>query len=398
MNAPTAISRYVFRELIPPFLISLLFLTFVFLMARIPNIINMVVNYNAGIASLLAFVVFLFPRVMEFAVPMSIMISVLLSFMRMSGDNEIIALKGSGISLVRLVPPVFMFCLLGTLFSLWITIWGVPWGNLSIKEKGMEIARSNLNVALKERSFNTSFKDVMIYVSSMDIKTKELEDIFIEDSRTQGRVVVSVAPRGILVSDNEQMLYTLRLFDGKVNQVDLNTQMVNTVHFSTYDINLDLGREIGSMGSQARDLDEMSLPDLLMELKRLSTITQVDVKALNTARMELHEKFSIPFACLTLGLLAMALGLQSTSTRHSSGFGMALFFVLVYYLLLAAGWSTGETGAYPPFLGMWIPNAVMAGAGIYLLRRAINERPVILPDRLIRRVLSLGQRWRRGEP
>jgi lipopolysaccharide export system permease protein len=97
------------------------------------------------------------------------------------------------------------------------------------------------------------------------------------------------------------------------------------------------------------------------------------------ALMLLHEKFSIPIACLALGLLAFPLGVQSMSLRRSSGFGMGIAFFLFYYFLLALGWSMGKSGSYPPFIGMWLPNVVMGGAGIFLLVRNANERPVRVP-------------------
>jgi lipopolysaccharide export system permease protein len=95
--------------------------------------------------------------------------------------------------------------------------------------------------------------------------------------------------------------------------------------------------------------------------------------------MVLHEKFSVPFACLFLGLLAFPLGVQSLATGRSSGLGLGVCFLVVYYMFLAAGWSAGETGRFPPVLGMWIPNLVMGGIGAYLLKRNADENPVRLP-------------------
>jgi len=56
------------------------------------------------------------------------------------------------------------------------------------------------------------------------------------------------------------------------------------------------------------------------------------------------------------------------------GLGLVLF--LLYYLMLSAGWVFGETGVYPPMIGMWLPNVVMGGLGLFLLDRTAKERPV----------------------
>jgi len=385
------INKYIFRELIPPFAISLVFLTFVFLMTRIPEITNMVVNYNTGLSSILMMVIYTLPRFLEFTIPMSVMISVLLTFMRMSGENEIVALKGAGVSLYKLLPPVVIFCVLSTCLTMWVTVFGVSWGKLSLKKKSIEIARSSIDAALQERQFNSELKDIMIYVSHVNMKTRDLKDVFIEDRRTHGVTSISVAPVGKLIRQDDQMVYTIRLFDGMINQVNVEDNSVTNINFGYYDINIDLMSMQKGNRKINKDLDERSLADLV----QLIRAGIADKANRNSALMVLHEKFSIPFACLSLGLLAFPLGIQSMSQRKSSGFGLGIFFFLLYYFLLAAGWSIGETGHYPPFLGMWLPNVVMGGAGCYLLIRNAKEKPVRLPKVVTRSVLALQRRFRR---
>jgi len=360
---------------LPPFAISLFFLTFVFLMTRIPEITNMVVNYNADILSVAFMVVYTLPRFLEFTIPMSVMISILLTFMRMSQENEILALKGAGVSLYKFLPPVLIFCFSGIFLTMCITIFGVSWGKLSIKKKTIELARSSIDAALQARQFNCELENVMIYVSHVDMKTKALKDVFIEDRRTKGAISISIAPSGKLIRLEDEQVYTIRLYNGIINQVDVDEKSVSSIQFENYDINIDLNRMNKGSGKILKDLDEISLVDLIGLIR--SGIK--DNSHLIEALMELHEKFSIPFACLSLGLLAFPLGIQSASFRRSSGFGFGISFFLLYYFLLAIGWSAGETGKYPPVLAMWLPNVIMGGVGVFFLVRNAKEKPVLLP-------------------
>ncbi|MBU0462529.1 MAG: LPS export ABC transporter permease LptF [Proteobacteria bacterium] len=375
MKGFNIINRYIFRELLSPFAISLFFLTFVFLMTRIPEITNMVVNYNADISSIALMVVYTLPRFLEFTIPMSVMISVLLTFMRMSGENEILALKNAGVSLYKLLPPVLAFCFLGIFLTMWVTVFGVSWGKLSLKQKTIELARSSIDVALQERQFNSKLEDVMIYVSHVDMKTKALKDVFIEDRRTKGVVNISIAPLGRLIRLEDEQVYTIRLYNGAINQVDADEGSVSSIQFESYDINIDLNIMNKGEGKISKDLDEVSLVYLIGLIR--SGIK--DKARLINALMELHEKFSIPFACLSLGILAFPLGVQAASLRRSSGFGFGISFFLLYYFLLATGWSAGETGNYPPVIAMWLPNVIMGGIGVFFLARNAKEKPVMLP-------------------
>ena len=313
---------------------------------------------------------------------MSVMISVLISFIRMSRDNEITALKAGGIIVYRLLTPVLFFCTLATLLTLWINLYAQPWGNRTVEGQGIKIAQSSLNIALKERRFNNIFNGVMIYVNSKDIQTQQLKNVYIEDSRINGKISISIAPAGILFSDAKKMLYTLRLYNGMVNQVDIETKSVNTVHFTTYDINLDFHPSKLRSRRKSKDIDEMSLRELLKFKGKISTNKEL----LNSVSMEINERLSIPFACISFGILSFALGLHAGSLRRSSSLnlGFGIFFFLLYYLLLVVGWSLGNYRFYPPVVGMWLPDFVIAFAGIYLLRRMVNERPFHLPGFMYR--------------
>jgi lipopolysaccharide export system permease protein len=389
MKAFNTINRYIFMELLSPFVISLFFLTFVFLMTRIPEITNMVVNYNADISSIGLMIVYTLPRFLEFTIPMSVMISILLTFMRMAGDNEIVALKGAGVSLYKLLPTVLVFCFLGVFLTLCVTLFGVSWGKLSIKKKSVELAKTSIDAALQARQFNNELKGVMIYVAHVDMKTKELKDVFIEDRRTKGVVSISIAPSGKLIRGEDKNIYTIRLYDGVINQVDVDDNSVSNLRFGDYDINIDLNSLNKARGKISKDLDERSLVNLIRFIR--SGIK--DKSRLNEALMELHEKFSIPFACLSLGILAFPLGIQSASLRKSSGFSLGISFFLLYYFLLAAGWSAGESGDYPPILGMWLPNVIMGGVGVYFLIKNAKEEPVKLPKFLTKAVLAVKTRF-----
>jgi len=375
MKVNTIINRYIFRELIPPFIISLFSLTFIFLMTRVPVITNMVVNYNTKISDIFLLILYTLPRFMEFTIPMSVMISLLLTFMRMSGDNEIIALKAGGITVYRLLIPVIAFCILGTCMTLLITLSAEPWGNRSITDQGIKIAQSSLSIALKERQFNNKFKNVMIYVNSKNIKTKQLKDVYIEDSRINGKITISIAPRGAFFSNRNKTSYTLRLYNGMINQVNRVEKSVNTVYFNTYDINLTLESSVDSARKKSRDIDEMGIRELIRFIGKISN----NEKLLNSALMDINEKFSIPFACFPLGLLTMAIGLQSGFSKRSSGLGLGLFFFLLYYLLLAAGWSLGKFKFYPPAVAMWLPDFIMTIIGVYMFKRIADEHPLRAP-------------------
>ncbi|MBW2167150.1 MAG: LPS export ABC transporter permease LptF [Deltaproteobacteria bacterium] len=373
MKINSIIYKYIFKEMIPPFVINLLFFNFIFLLTEILDITNMIVNYRISLFDVMLLLIYSMPHFLEFVIPMSVMTTVLLTFFRLSSDNEIVALKAGGISIYKLLPPVLLFCLIGCMLTGFMTIYGLPWGRLSFKKLTYEVASSNVNVGMKERTFNDNFEGVMLYMNKIDLKNKALIDIFIEDQRTKNIISTIVAPRGEIYSEPDKLLFHLRLHNGTINQVDIENKTVHSITFDTYDINLDLKKSVTTKKGR-KDEKEMSIAELNKYLK--DTVNK-DAKYY-AALIEFHRKFSIPFACFALGLLGVPLGVQSKSAKRAFGLGFGLIFFLLYYLMLSAGWVFGETGVYPPLIGMWMPNIVIGGIGLYLFVRTANDRPVII--------------------
>lgn len=366
-------NRHIFLEMIPIFIINLVFFIFIFLMTTILDITNMIVNYKIDLLNILLLLVYSMPFFLEFIIPMSIMMAVLLTFLRMSSDNEIIALKAAGASIYRLLPPVLFFCLIGCLLTGFMTVFGLPWGRVSFKALAYEIVTQHVVIGLKERVFNDNFEGVMLYINKIDPKNKDLIDVFIEDQRT-GNVVSSVsAPRGEFISNPENLEFHLRLHDGSINQVDLEKKSVHTIQFDTYEISLDL-KKATARKHKIKDEEEMSLT----ELKQYINNPKVKDARYYVALMEFYKKFSLPIACFTLGFLALPLGIRSKFVNRSFGIGLGLIYFLLYYILLSFGWAFGETGLYPPLIGMWVPNIVIGVIGLYIFFKTANDRPLLI--------------------
>ncbi len=385
MNPFSILFRYLLMEMIPPFLINLAFFSFIFLMKQILDITDMIVNQRVGLGSVCLLLLYTMPYFLQFVVPMSVMMAVLLTLLRMSGDNEIMALKASGVSIYRLVPPVMTFSVIGLLITGYMAIVGIPSGAARFQNLLFDVASANLNVSLKERTFNDSFNGIMLYVNKIDPRTKMLQQVLIEDTREADVSNTVVARRGRLFGDPRHMVYQLRLYDGTINQMDLAKRSSHTIDFATYDIRLDLNKAIDRPDRATTRPDEMTLADLSAYLKRVKGRKEKYADALITY----YRKFSIPAACVAMGLLALPLGLQRRNANKAFGIGLGLFFFLLYYVLLSVGTTLGESRLYPPLLGMWTPNAVLGGFGLLLLLRSAKEKNLSFSwlDRLIDRML-----------
>lgn len=396
MKTSPLIHRYLFTELLPPFAINLAFFTFIFLTSRILDITNLVVNHGVGLLQVLLVIVYTIPYFMVFVIPMAVMMAVLLTFLRLSGDNEIMALKAGGVNVTALLPPVVVFCLLGGLLTAFMSIYGQPWGRSSAKQLVVRIAASSIDIGLKERQFNDTFDGIVLYVSQVDTQTRTLRDVFIENQQDDKLASTVVAPRGQLLRAADGLTWRLRLFDGTIHQVDLQEFRANAIRFDTYDLTLSLEQMLEPQKRPSKHRREMNLAELRQYIREHQAAR--DAGYFN-ALMRYHKMFSIPFACLVLGFLAMPLGMQAKRVSKSYGLGLGLVFFMLYYLLLSAGSVFGESGRLPPIAVVWMPNLVMAAVGVFLFVRMAQERPLRfdLPADLLERWSAAWRRLRRRD-
>ena len=366
--------RYILKGLIPPLLINLLFLTVIFLMTRMLQITKLIVNYNVSLANIGLILLYSIPHFLVFVLPMSVMLGILLTLMRMSSDNEIIALKSGGVSLYRLLPPILLFAVAGFLATLFMTLYGMPHSKSAITRLTYTLLASNTDIGLKARTFNTQFDGVTLYVNEVDVHDRVLKDVFIEDRRNPKAVSTIVAPRGRFIKDVSGRSIRLRLFNGMINQVSRAKRSANAIYFSTYDINLDMQQLAHAKVKANKDVDAMGLAELRRHIQSVRN-SPVDY---HEALIALHEKFSFPAACLALAILAIPLGVELKSSRRSAGLGMGMFIFIVYYVLMTAGRVLGEIGIITPALGLWTPNIAVGVGGMFMLARAAHEKPTYL--------------------
>ncbi|MGD8943014.1 MAG: LPS export ABC transporter permease LptF [Desulfobacterales bacterium] len=390
MQIPLLINKYIFREFIPPFVVNVLFFTFIFLMAELIQITNWIVNYNINLFTILRMIIYQTPYFLIFVIPLSIMITILLTFLRLSSENEIMAMKSGGISIYGLLAPVGAFCLIGFVLTLFMTVYGQAWGRSALRALTLQVVSESIDIGLKERTFDDSFDGVTIYVNEINLRNKNLVDVFIEDNRQPDRVNTVIAPRGMIFSDPDNATAHLRLFNGSIHQTNLNEKTAHAIQFDTYEISLDTKRSVARKKEKPKRPKEMSFDDLR------HFVQTVDRKngRYYSMLLELHRRLALPFGCFALGIIAVPLGVQSRSAKRSFGLVLGLFFFLCYYLLMSMGKVYGETGAYPPQIGMWLPNIIIGGLGVHFLIRTANERTLKL-DTVYRRLQRLFSRFTR---
>src|SRR5438128_3613781 len=117
---PTILDGYVVREMVPPTALGLLLFTFILLLDTISNLMRILVSRGADLGTVLRAFLYLLPSIFSVTIPMAFLLGVLLAFGRMASDSEIVALRASGVSPLRLLRPVVSLSLLTGLLTFYV--------------------------------------------------------------------------------------------------------------------------------------------------------------------------------------------------------------------------------------------------------------------------------------
>jgi lipopolysaccharide export system permease protein len=363
------INRYIFKEIAFPFVIILFILTFLLLMGKILQIIDLVINKGVSVFSIAKIIIFLLPSFMLFTVPIALLIAILIAMGRLSADNEITALKTSGISLMQMYYPVAIASLITFAFTIFTSYFLVPQSNFATKRLLFNIVQQNANIGIKEKVFNADFKDFLFYAEKIPDNKNYMEGVIVSDNRMIGEQNTILAKKAFLVCDPESMTVKLTLENGSIHTVSSDLKNYRKIDFKSYDINLDLSTALANLDESSKSSTEMTVRELLAKMKKPG----LDKAAVRELAIEVHKKFSIPLSCIFFGLLALPLGIKSHRSVKSRGFAVGLVVVSLYYLLRIGGEALAETGYISPEFGVWTPSFIFALLGISLFYIAYRE-------------------------
>lgn len=338
------LTKYISREIWGIFFTCLIVFIFIILAFEMIDMTELMVNRGVAFSGILKLILCGMPKFVLFAMPAACLMGVLLAYMRMSGDNEIIAIYSSGISLYQTLLPVVIFSIVSYLLSSLMAIYLVPYGNKTDKSVFYEILQEKVNISVKERVFTELSKNVVLYVNSFSQKDGYMKNIFMVDKREKP-VTTIIARKGKIIPQKGSNSVSIRFFDAY-----LYTGKTTISKHETFNYTIDLSRLI-SPAKLEKEPDDMYINELMNFLKS----GQKDENRERLARLKLFEMISIPVSIFLLGLIGAPLGAHVRDRGRTAGIVIGLGLFLCYYISMMAVRYLIELGVLSPGLGIWIP-------------------------------------------
>jgi LPS export ABC transporter permease LptF/LPS export ABC transporter permease LptG len=373
---PKILDRYILREVVPPFLVGLLLVTFVLLMNQVLLLAELFIDKGVPAAEAVRILALLIPSILAFALPMAVLMGILGGLARLSADSEVVAFQSLGIGPGRLLRPILLFGLCGFFLTLPLALLVAPRANHAWVQAMTDTVLSRVRLKVNPLEFNESIPNMVFFVRDID-RDKVWHDIFASMSKDPAHPRLVMARTGSIRLFPEKRRAVLELSDGFAYSGSLSEPEKDSLTtFERLEEEIDVEGLFASVSSEKR-VRQKDIGELVRDLKALAA-GSADASGRREVRahwIEIHKKFSLPFACLVFALLGLPLGVMTGRAGRTGGFLLGLVIILLYYVMLTAGEKMAMDGRLPAFLGMWVPDLVLAAAGVFLFLRAGRGSP-----------------------
>jgi lipopolysaccharide export system permease protein len=264
------LSRYVLKQHIAPFIFAVSALTLLMLLDQLAKQFHRLVGKGLGARVIAEVFFYSIPFIIAVIVPMAVLVAVLYAFNRLAADNEISAMKASGISLARITIPVVLAATLVAGGLVWFNDTVLPDANHRLASLRVSITRKEPTFALQERSLNEVIeRKLFIQAAHIDNASSRLDNVTIWDERDFDRSRTIYADSGRMAFNEKQTDLYLTLYDGKIQETrDESPEAFREVWFATNYIRIaEVGNELNLDMSRFRSDREMPIDSMLVQVR-----------------------------------------------------------------------------------------------------------------------------------
>ena len=341
------LDRYILRELTISFILSIAVLLSAFLMQQVIKFSRISSETGISFLLLVKLSVFIIPLFLVLAIPLSVLISSILTFSRLSTDHEISAMRSGGISVYRMLLPVFVFSVTAFLLALISSSVLQPMGHRYIRVQAYETLNEQKNLGLQEGVFNNLF-NLLVYVKKIS-SGDTLNGILISDRSSKDSKIIT-ARQGNILNDPATSNLFLKLQDGHIYFESGDRTKYQMVTFSTYFLRLESVQSIENV-RLIKEKWGLSLTELKKKIKEKKE--QGREREYRRLLMEYYKKFSLPAAALVLGLLGSPIGIMTRFSSRFAGFILSIVIVFSYYILDSGFEILAVEGFIHPVFAAW---------------------------------------------
>lgn len=431
------LALYILKRHAAPFFGSFLFLMSVFILQFVMKFMDQLVGKGLSGAVIAELMLLNLAWMVVLAVPMAVLVATLMAFGSMASTNEVTAMKASGVSLYRMIVPVAIAALIVTYLMIEFNNKVLPEANHRSKTLTIDIRRKKPTLSLVPGLFNQDMPGYSMLVRKTFEESNALEGVTIYNHSDPNKNTVITAKHGTLSFSSDYRKLIMDLYDGEIHELDHSKpNLYRTIKFqrqriTTLSEGFDFERSAVDKFSRGdRELSSGEMRYMVDSLKGLSEVIKKRIddytvglqekfflgsispstpaigfwknveqytsinsqlmfyrnnidneisnfvyqqKQIREYLVEIHKKYSIPFACFVFILVGAPLGVMARRGGFGIAASLSLGFFLLYWASLIGGEKLADRHVIEPWIGMWGANIFIGILGLFLTYKVAKE-------------------------
>ncbi len=357
------VNRYIFQELIPPFLFGVAAFVGIFigtdLLFRLTEYYS---TWGVRIITLIKLFFLSLPSIIVLSFPMATLLAIIIAYNRLAGDSEITALRAGGFSVYKLIIPALIIGLLMSGVTVAINEWVVPGANYIYDrivwevKHGEKMPQTQYNLYLTPIDNETGRPDFILYSHYFNGEKGIMEEVYLQDYE-EGKPVTMIEAREARWLEGGWHFFEGVLYHLKVGE------RIPALEFKEYKAEgvYNTPQQISKLNKNIQDMN-------IIELKEYISLLDKQGKETYEERVKWHQRLAVPFASFIFAFLAAPLGIRPGRAGGSAmGMGISIIVIFIYYILMTIGDALGSQGTISPWLGAWLQNIIIFAFGIIIL-------------------------------
>jgi lipopolysaccharide export system permease protein len=335
--------------------------------ANLVKMADMIIGRGVPFTQTLYILALVFPTAISWAAPMSLLTGVLIVFGSFSQHNEFRAMKASGVHPLKfMMPPLLLGLALSMLMFVFNDQVG-PAARFEFRKATKKMIMQHPMALIEPGRFVRISPSILFLAKRVD--GNEMKDIVAHEGvDSENPVRTIVAESGKIAMDPNTGQLEVQLFNGSVSESQ--DKGIQSIQFKTYKFPTLDEDDIRKMGKKKKD---MTLAELLVEITELleGSSKNVSKKDLRGLWVIFHQRIAFSFASLVFMFIGIPIATIVRRGEVVISFGISMAAMGIYYILFAIAQTLASRGGLPPVISLWLPNILLIGGGMILLRKAI---------------------------
>ena len=260
------LNKYLFNQSLIPFVLSVGVITTVLFLQFLIRAVDRFLGKGLDALTIFEYLYLNLAWIIALSVPMSLLISSVMTYGRMAQQNEITALKSAGVNLYNIIKPAMLFSSLVGIGLCLFNNFILPEMNYNARLLARDIYKKKPELSIEPGYFVDMIPQYTMIVNEMD--GKDFKDVKIFSKNQKSEQTTIYANQGSLSSDGNMI--TIDLIDGEIHEIDLSDyDYYRKIKFKTHQIMISMDELMLNRTTESNRTDrEMRVPQMIDEINK----------------------------------------------------------------------------------------------------------------------------------